>query len=41
MIAIAGMDPMRWMDTEDDVERIVMQAIAKAYFDLRAEANKA
>ena len=28
-MAMAGIDPMRFMTTTDDVERLVMQAIAR------------
>lgn len=31
---------MRFLETEDVVERLTMQAVASRIFDLRAEANK-
>lgn len=39
-ICIAGLDPMRFMESEDMNEIMTMQAIAHAVADLHAEANK-
>lgn len=37
---MAGMDPLYWLNTADRLERLTMQAIARAWGDLKAEANK-
>jgi hypothetical protein len=36
-IALAGMDPIKFLRTDDDVERIALQAIAQRIFEIRAE----
>lgn len=38
-IAEAGMDPMRWLTSQDSLEVLVMQAVAGAVHERRAEAN--
>ena len=36
-IALAGMDPMRFLTTDDPVELLAMQAVAQGVHDARAE----
>lgn len=40
MIALAHMDPMRFLMSTDEVEVMVMQAVAQRYHEIRAEAAK-
>lgn len=37
---MAGLDPIKFLETGDPVVRITMQAIATRIFEIRAEANK-
>lgn len=39
-ITLAGMDPIRYLETDDPVLRLAMQATAARVFQIRAEANK-
>lgn len=39
-IGLAGLDPMRFLESTDPVEILVMTAIAEKIHELRAEANK-
>jgi hypothetical protein len=37
---MAGMDPMRFLESEDEIEILVMQAVMQRVATVRAEANK-